>query len=206
MKDPANGTETGKKIRVRCFRVRMQLPEWQKACLHSARYLHGVREHAVNHVIDRLPAGPLQRSGPKRPVSFDQVGQNAVNPFEYLGVLVTVHGAIFVYDPAAWQLGFDLSPHPLVALRATLPGMARDITQRQLRNDSGEIMRALDQGESFVVTRNGVPVGELTPLRRHRFVNADTAIAMFRGAPSVDLGQLRRDLDSVASQDPSPRA
>ncbi len=84
--------------------------------------------------------------------------------------------------------------------------MTRDITQRQLRNDSGEIMRALDQGESFVVTRNGVPVGELTPLRRHRFVNADTAVTMFRGAPSVDLGQLRRDLDSVASQDPNPRA
>src|SRR5215472_1015881 len=37
----------------------------------------------------------------------------------------------------------------------------REITQRELRNDSGEIMRALDQGESFVVTRNGTPVGEL---------------------------------------------
>ena len=84
--------------------------------------------------------------------------------------------------------------------------MARDITQRQLRNDSGEIMRGLDQGESFVVTRNGVPVGELTPLRRHRFVSADIAIAVFRGAPSVDLARLRTDLDSVASQDSSPRA
>ena len=84
--------------------------------------------------------------------------------------------------------------------------MARDITQRQLRNDSGEIMRGLDQGESFVVTRNGVPVGELTPHRRHRFVSADSAIALFRGAPSVDLAQLRSDLDGVASQDPSPRA
>jgi prevent-host-death family protein len=50
--------------------------------------------------------------------------------------------------------------------------MAESITQRELRNDSGEIMRRLDQGESFVVTRNGVPVGELTPLRRHRFVTA----------------------------------
>ncbi len=29
-------------------------------------------------------------------------------------------------------------------------------------------MRALDRGESFVVTRNGVPVGELTPIRRGR--------------------------------------
>lgn len=84
--------------------------------------------------------------------------------------------------------------------------MPRDITQRQLRNDSGEIMRGLDQGESFVVTRNGVPVGELTPLRRHRFVSADTAIAIFRCAPRVDLARLRADLDSVASQDPGPRA
>lgn len=39
--------------------------------------------------------------------------------------------------------------------------MAREITQRELRNESGEIMRALDPGETFVVTRNGVPVGEL---------------------------------------------
>lgn len=67
-------------------------------------------------------------------------------------------------------------------------------------------MKGLDQGESYVVTRNGVPVGELTPLRRHRFVSADSAIAMFRGAPSVDLARLRADLDDVASQDPSPRA
>ncbi len=84
--------------------------------------------------------------------------------------------------------------------------MARDITQRQPRNDSGKIMRALDQGETFVVTRNGVPVGELLPLRRHRFVSAEAAIAMFRDAPSVELAQLRADLDSVASQGPGPSA
>jgi len=87
----------------------------------------------------------------------------------------------------------------------TLVSIARDITQRQLRNDSGEVMRGLDRGESFVVTRHGVPVGELTPLRRHRFVNANTVVAIFRGAPSVDLARLRADLDGVASQDPSPR-
>ena len=65
--------------------------------------------------------------------------------------------------------------------------MGRDITQRQLRNDSDEIIRGLDRGETCVVTRNGVPVGELTPLRRHRCVNADATIGMFRGAPSVEL-------------------
>jgi antitoxin (DNA-binding transcriptional repressor) of toxin-antitoxin stability system len=38
------------------------------------------------------------------------------------------------------------------------------------------IMRALDKGKSFIVTRNGVPVGELTALRRRMFVSADAAI------------------------------
>jgi prevent-host-death family protein len=84
--------------------------------------------------------------------------------------------------------------------------MSRSITQRELRNDSGEIMRQLDQGESFIVTRNGAPVGELTPLRRHRFVAADTALAMFRNAPTVDAARFRRDLDAVATQATEPRA
>jgi prevent-host-death family protein len=83
--------------------------------------------------------------------------------------------------------------------------MARELTQRELRNESGDIMRRLDQGESFVVTRNGVPVAELTPLRRHRFVSAEGAVATFRTAPSVDYGRFRADLDQVANQDPEPR-
>lgn len=84
--------------------------------------------------------------------------------------------------------------------------MNRTITQRELRNDSGEIMRLLDRGETFIVTRNGVPVGELTPLRRHRFVTADAAIAMFRNAAHVDAQRFRADLDAVANQDADPRA
>jgi antitoxin (DNA-binding transcriptional repressor) of toxin-antitoxin stability system len=83
--------------------------------------------------------------------------------------------------------------------------MAREITQRELRNDSGEIMRLLDEGESFVVTRNGVPVGELSPLRRHRFVRSDSAIAMFRQAPKVVLARMRADLDRRTSQELGPR-
>ena len=84
--------------------------------------------------------------------------------------------------------------------------MSTDISQRELRNDSGEIMRRLDAGETFVVTRNGVPVGELLPLRRHRFVAAETAVAMFRSAPKVDYTTFRADLDAAASQDIAPRA
>lgn len=84
--------------------------------------------------------------------------------------------------------------------------MSREITQRELRNQSGEIMRQLDEGETFIVTRNGVPVGELTPLRRHRFVAAETAVAIFRTAPRVDFKRLRADLDAAASQETLPRA
>ena len=84
--------------------------------------------------------------------------------------------------------------------------MTFEITQRQLRNDSGAIMRGLDEGRTYVVTRNGVPVGELAPLRRHRFVSADAAVDLFRNAPGVDLGRLRADLDRVASQELEPRA
>jgi prevent-host-death family protein len=84
--------------------------------------------------------------------------------------------------------------------------VSREISQRELRNQSGDIMRELDEGETFVVTRNGVPVGELTPLRRHRFVAAETAVAMFRAAPPVGSRRFRADLDAAASEDPSPRA
>ena len=83
--------------------------------------------------------------------------------------------------------------------------MVMEITQRQLRNDSGTIMRGLDAGESYVVTRNGVPVGELSPLRSSRFVRTEAVLAIFSNAPSVDLERFRADLDGVAGQDPRPR-
>jgi prevent-host-death family protein len=84
--------------------------------------------------------------------------------------------------------------------------VSEQISQRELRNDSGRIMRALDDGDSFVITRNGTPVGELLPLRRHRFVAASTAVAMFRDAPPLDAAAFRRDLDEVSDQEIPDRA
>jgi prevent-host-death family protein len=83
--------------------------------------------------------------------------------------------------------------------------MAREITQRELRNESGEIMRALDRGETFVVTRNGVPVGELIPLRQRQFVPTDAAVAAFRGAPAIGAQRFRDDVDAWVEQDATPR-
>jgi prevent-host-death family protein len=84
--------------------------------------------------------------------------------------------------------------------------MGREITQRELRNDSGEIMRALNRGEAFVVTRNGVPVGELTPYRERQFITADAAAAAFAGAPAIERDRFRADVDELIDQSPAPRA
>jgi antitoxin (DNA-binding transcriptional repressor) of toxin-antitoxin stability system len=82
----------------------------------------------------------------------------------------------------------------------------RQISQRELRNESGQIMRALEAGESFIVTRGGAPVGELVPLRRRRDARLATVVEIFRGAPRVDYKRLRKDIDAVADPDPRPRA
>jgi prevent-host-death family protein len=84
--------------------------------------------------------------------------------------------------------------------------VARKITQRELRNQSGEIMRAVDRGESFLVTRNGKEVGELTPVHARRFVPSAQALAAFKNAPPIDAEQFRADLDTLLDQSPAPRA
>jgi antitoxin (DNA-binding transcriptional repressor) of toxin-antitoxin stability system len=83
--------------------------------------------------------------------------------------------------------------------------MSRHITQRELRNESGRIMRALDKGKAFVVTRNGVAVGELIPLRQRVFVPAEAALAAFAGAPRIARRRFRRDVDARIDQDSTPR-
>ena len=66
-------------------------------------------------------------------------------------------------------------------------------------------MRALDAGERFVVTRNGVAVGELTPLERHRFVSRGAVLAAFALAAPIDAERFRVDVDRLTDQDPTPR-
>ena len=84
--------------------------------------------------------------------------------------------------------------------------MARSITQRELRNESGDIMRGLDRGESYLVTRNGVPVGELRPILRSRFVSAGLVIGAFASAATIDPARFRDDVDRVIDQVSTPRA
>lgn len=45
-----------------------------------------------------------------------------------------------------------------------MSGERTQISQRQFRNESGAILRAVEAGESFVITNNGRPVAELRPI------------------------------------------
>ncbi|MGI8873671.1 MAG: type II toxin-antitoxin system Phd/YefM family antitoxin [Egibacteraceae bacterium] len=79
--------------------------------------------------------------------------------------------------------------------------MATTIAQRELRNDSGNILRRVENGEEFIVTRNGTPVAELRPVVRRRAVSRRRLSEAFRGIPTIDLVTLRADLD--AHSDPA---
>jgi prevent-host-death family protein len=78
-----------------------------------------------------------------------------------------------------------------------------EITQRDLRNRSKEIMDAVQAGQAFTVTRDGHRIGELIPLRRRRrFVSRREFAAMSRGAPDISLDTFRADQDATAEQVP----
>jgi prevent-host-death family protein len=78
---------------------------------------------------------------------------------------------------------------------------AREITQRELRNESGAIMRGVERGESFTITRNGTPIGRLIPIRRRTFVAREEVVAAFAVAPVLDRQAFRDDLDGAIDQD-----
>lgn len=84
--------------------------------------------------------------------------------------------------------------------------MVEQISQRELRNDSGRIMSGLDDGRTYIITRRSEPVGELRPLRRRRLVDVRTVTEIFRGASPIDHERFRDDVDAVVEQDSDPRA
>ncbi|MFI7001277.1 type II toxin-antitoxin system Phd/YefM family antitoxin [Nocardia sp. NPDC050175] len=79
-----------------------------------------------------------------------------------------------------------------------------EITQRDLRNKSKEIMDAVEHGRSFTVTRDGHRIGELIPLRRkRRFVSREDFAAMSRNAPDIDLEAFRADQEAAVDTEAS---
>jgi prevent-host-death family protein len=76
------------------------------------------------------------------------------------------------------------------------------ISQRDLRQRSKEIMDAVQRGESFTVTRDGHEIGQLVPLRhRGRFVPRERFALASRTGAAVDVERFRADVDAVVDQD-----
>jgi antitoxin (DNA-binding transcriptional repressor) of toxin-antitoxin stability system len=81
-----------------------------------------------------------------------------------------------------------------------------EITQRDLRLRSQEIMDAVESGQAFTVTRYGRSIGELVPLRqRRRFVPRGEFASMSRNAPVIDPGAFRSNQEAAAEQTGSAR-
>ena len=88
------------------------------------------------------------------------------------------------------------------------------ISQREFRNNSAAVMDAVEAGETYHVTRNGVEVAELRPLRRRpRQMGVEELVERHRRLSRVDYGHMRRDAeelfgaqDRVGDDDPWERS
>lgn len=89
-----------------------------------------------------------------------------------------------------------------VALCATLRNMAKTIPQRDLRNQNAKVIEAVLAGERFVVTRNGIPVAELSPIgsMRRSFV-PKVELANQSTSGHINFKTFRADLDRLTDQE-----
>lgn len=76
--------------------------------------------------------------------------------------------------------------------------MATDVPQRQLRNNTADLLRRVEGGERLRITVHGHPVAELVPIgRAEPFVPFDELVRELRGlmSPGDDLERELRAFD-----------
>jgi prevent-host-death family protein len=59
----------------------------------------------------------------------------------------------------------------------------KTIAQRELRNQSGEILRQAEAGEQFTITVDGRPVAVLGPYQKRQWVPTKALLEALRGVP-----------------------
>lgn len=87
--------------------------------------------------------------------------------------------------------------------------MATDVPQRELRNNTAELLRRVEAGERLRITVHGHPVAELVPIERRRtFVPFDEIVEGLRGLLDPDdplAEELRELFDEEVPDDPFER-
>ncbi|HEX5465573.1 MAG TPA: type II toxin-antitoxin system prevent-host-death family antitoxin [Candidatus Limnocylindrales bacterium] len=80
--------------------------------------------------------------------------------------------------------------------------MSKTIPQRDLRNRNAEVIAAVVEGETFLITRHGTPVAEVAPVRigRQTLVTRGALTAAVRAGPRLDARRFRGDLDRIIDQ------
>lgn len=74
--------------------------------------------------------------------------------------------------------------------------MPESIAQRRLRNDNAEIMRRVEAGESFIVTRNGKPIADIVPhaaTGKRRMTGSELQARRREQGPHIDVEQWSAD-------------
>ena len=78
--------------------------------------------------------------------------------------------------------------------------MSETINQRELRNASAKVLRDVQAGQTFVITRNGEPVAELRPLQPRRFVSREALSQAAVRMNRIDAHRFRADIATVVNQ------
>lgn len=73
----------------------------------------------------------------------------------------------------------------------------KTITQREFRNQSAAIMDSVERGESFRVTRRGVPVAEVRPVLGEPFTPISQIKQAFAILGAGDFEEMRREADEI---------
>lgn len=75
------------------------------------------------------------------------------------------------------------------------------ISQREFRNNSAAVMDAVEAGETYHVTRNGIEVAELRPVPRRRRLTAEELVERHKALPRVDHARMRREADEFFGEE-----
>lgn len=73
--------------------------------------------------------------------------------------------------------------------------MTSTISQRELRNNSAAVMDAVEAGQTYLITRNGVDVAELRPVSKRRRLSARELVERHRRLIPVDYAEMRAEAD-----------